>query len=453
MTKMERMQDARELAANWEKDEHWRGIIRPYKAEDVVRLRGTLPIRYTLAEVGAAKLMHLIRTRPFVPALGAQTGNQAVQMVQAGLPAIYVSGWQVAADNNESDETYPDQSLYPSDSVPHLIRRINNAFKRQDERKHALGGEDIDWFVPIVADAEAGFGGPLNAFELMKDMIEAGVAGVHLEDQLSNAKKCGHLGGKVLVPAREFIWKLAAARLAADVMDVPTLLIARTDALSAKTVTNDVDPVDRPFISGKRTFEGYWEYKGGIEAAIARGLAYAPHSDMVWFETASPDPDEARTFAEAIHSRYPGKALAYNCSPSFHWRGKLSEDRIVRFQSDLGEMGYRFQFVTLAGFHSLNYHVFELARDYLAHGMSGYARFQEQEFASVTRGYKAVAHQSFVGTDYFDEVANVISGGESSTLAMEGSTEREQFRHAKTSGRAPPAPPAPKVTMKTRAAH
>ncbi len=440
----EAMKDSNQLAASWRKEEKWRGIIRPYKADDVVRLRGTLPIRYTLAELGAEKLWHQIATQPFVPALGAQTGNQAVQMVQAGLPAIYVSGWQVAADNNEADETYPDQSLYPSDSVPHLVRRINNAFKRQDERKHALSGEPIDWFAPIVADAEAGFGGPLNAFEVMKDMIEAGAAGVHLEDQLSNAKKCGHLGGKVLVPAREFLWKLTAARLAADVMDVPTLLIARTDALNARIVTNDVDPVDQPFLNGKRTYEGYYEYKGGIECAIARGIAYAPYSDMVWFETSSPDPDEARAFAQAVHAKYPAKPLAYNCSPSFHWKKKLSDDQIARFQSDLGELGYKFQFITLAGFHSLNYHIFEIARAYRSQGMTAYAKFQEHEFAAVPHGYKAVAHQAFVGTDYFDEIAQVISGGEASTLAMEGSTEREQFDapHSKPAGAGKPKLPA-----------
>lgn len=421
--------DATELATMWENDARWKGIVRPYAAEEVVRLRGTLHIRHTLAEMGATHLWRLITQTPFVPALGAQTGNQAVQHVQAGLPAIYVSGWQVAADNNEADETYPDQSLYPSDSVPHLIRRINNAFKRQDERMHALGLENLDWFVPVVADAEAGFGGPLNAFEVMKDMIEAGVAGVHLEDQLSNAKKCGHMGGKVLVPACEFLWKLVACRLAADVMDVPTILIARTDALSAGLITNDVDVVDRPFLTGERTSEGYWVMKGGIDTAIARALSYATVADLLWFETASPDIDEARAFAEAVHAKYPGKPLAYNCSPSFHWKRKLSDSQIARFQSDLGALGYKFQFVTLAGFHSLNYHMFQLAREYAKVGMAAYAAFQEQEFAAVPLGYKAVAHQAFVGTDYFDEVAQVISGGRASTLAMEGSTEKEQFAH------------------------
>jgi isocitrate lyase len=427
--------DASELATMWENDARWKGIERPYAAEEVVRLRGTLHIRHTLAEMGATKLWRLITQTPFVPALGAQTGNQAVQHVQAGLPAIYVSGWQVAADNNEADETYPDQSLYPSDSVPHLIRRINNAFKRQDERMHALGLENLDWFVPVVADAEAGFGGPLNAFEVMKDMIEAGVAGVHLEDQLSNAKKCGHMGGKVLVPAREFLWKLVACRLAADVMDVPTILIARTDALSAGLITNDVDTVDQPFLTGKRTSEGYWVMKGGIETAIARALSYATVADLLWFETASPDVDEARAFAEAVHAKYPGKPLAYNCSPSFHWKRKLTESQISRFQRDLGDLGYKFQFVTLAGFHSLNYHMFNLAREYARDGMGAYAAFQEQEFAAVSQGYKAVAHQAFVGTDYFDEVAQVISSGNTSTLSMEGSTEKEQFTHKMTKGK------------------
>ena len=404
--------------------------MRPYPAEDVLRLRGSVRICHTLAALGSEKLWRMLTAERYVPALGAMTGTQAVQQVRAGLKAMYASGWQVAADANDAGQTYPDQSLYPVDSVPNLVRRINNSLRREDEKQHARGGSDVDWFVPIVADAEAGFGGALNAFELTKAMIDAGAAGVHFEDQLSSAKKCGHLGGKVLVPTWEAVQRLVAARLAADMAGVPLVLIARTDATSARLITNDVDARDQPFLTGERTPEGYHGIRGGLEVAIARGLAYAPYADLLWAETSGPDVDEARAFAEAIHDRYPGKLLAYNCSSSFNWRKKLDASGITRFQADLADIGYRFQFVTLAGFHSLNYSMFELARGYASGGMPAYSDLQQMEFAARARGYDAIEHQSFVGAGYFDEIAQVISGGTSSTLAMDGSTEQEQFREA-----------------------
>ncbi len=405
----------------------WAGITRPYSDDDVARLRGTLPIAYTLAAHGARRLWALMHAEPYVATLSAVTGNQAVQEVAAGLKAIYVSGWQVAADANEAATTYPDQSLYPVDSVPALLRRIQNALRRADEISHLKGDHRIDWHVPLVADAEAGFGGVLNAFELMKMMIDAGAAGVHFEDQLSSAKKCGHLGGKVLVPTSEFIGKLVAARLAADVCGVDTVLIARTDANSATLLTSDVDEYDRQWCTGERTTEGFCRVRDGVEPAIARALAYAPYADVLWFETSKPDIVEARRFAEAIHARFPGKLLAYNCSPSFNWKRHLTEGQIATFQSDLGQLGYRFQFVTLSAFHALNLSMFQLALDYRERGMAAYADFQSREFAAEHDGYRAVKHQEFVGVGYFDEVAQVIAGGKSSTTALEGSTEKEQF--------------------------
>jgi len=401
------MSEAKKLEKIWQTDKRWAGITRPYKAVDVLRLRGSVQIAHTLAEMGAKRLWDLMHTEPYVAALGALTGTQAVQMVQAGLKAIYLSGWQVAADANLLGQTYPDMSLYPVNSVPAVVRRLNNALKREDEKQHAQGRADTYWFAPIVADAEAGFGGTLHTFELTKALIEAGASGVHLEDQLASAKKCGHLGGKVVVPTREFVQKLVAARLAADVMGIPTVLIARTDALNAKLITSDVDPYDHSFLTGERTYEGFFATEGGMPAVIARGLAYAPYADLLWFETGNPDLGEAREFAEAIHKQFPGKLLAYNCSPSFNWKKKLDEATIAKFQRELGEMGYKFQFVTLAGFHALNYITFELARGYAISGM-------------------ATEHQSFVGTGYFDEVAEVISGGMASTLAMHESTA-DQF--------------------------
>lgn len=421
------MKTAKELEDLWKKDARWKGVERPYKGEDVVRLRGTVEIKHSLAERGALKLWELLNKEAYVPALGAITGHQAVQMVEAGLKAIYVSGWQVAGDNNEAAQTYPDQSLYPADSVPKLVQRINNSFKREDEKQSLSGKGGKDWFAPMVADAEAGFGGSLNAFEIMKWMIEAGAAGVHFEDQLSSAKKCGHLGGKVLVPMREFVQKLVAARLAADVHGVPTVLVARTDAHSAKLITSDVDPADRPFILPQRTEEGFFVLKGGIDCAIARALVYAPYADVLWCETSTPNVEEAKKFAEAVLKKYPGKLLAYNCSPSFNWEAKLDKDTIAKFQRELGAMGYKFQFVTLAGFHVINYSMFELAKAYGARGMSGYVDLQRAEFDARSQGYRAVEHQSFVGTEYFDEVSKVVSGGQSSTTAMEGSTEKDQF--------------------------
>jgi isocitrate lyase len=408
--------------------DRWASVARPYRPEDVERLRGSVRVAHTLADLGSRKLWRLLTTEPFVPTLGALTGSQAVQMVQAGLPAIYASGWQVAADANGSGQTYPDQSLYPADSMPQLVRRLNGALRREDEKQNLSGEGAIDWYAPIVADAEAGFGGVLNVFELTKALIEAGAAGIHLEDQLSSVKKCGHLGGKVLVPTREFNQKLWAARLAADVLDVPMVLVARTDALSATLITSDIDPRDRDFLTGERTSEGFYAIRGGLDAAIARANAAAPFADLLWFESASPDLDEARSFSEAVHAEHPGKLLAYNCSPSFHWRKKLSVGQIGRFQSDLGDLGYKFQFVTLAGFHSLNLAMFQLASGYGTRGMAAYSELQQQEFDAESSGYQAVRHQAFVGTAYFDEVTRVLSGGMASTLAMEGSTEAAQFR-------------------------
>jgi isocitrate lyase len=417
-----------QLERTWKTDPRWQSITRPYSAQDVVRLRGTIHIEYSLARLGAERLWDLLHTESYVAALGALTGNQAVQQVQAGLKAIYLSGWQVAGDANLAGQMYPDQSLYPANSVPTVVRAINNAFTRADQVHHSEGKNGIHWFAPIVADAEAGFGGCLNAFELMKSMIEAGAAGVHFEDQLASAKKCGHMGGKVLVPAQEFVHKLIAARLAADICGVPAILVARTDANSAKLLTSDNDIRDADFLTGERTSDGFLGFKGGLEAAIARGLIYAPYADLIWCETSEPDIQEARRFAEAIHERFPGKLLAYNCSPSFHWKRKLDDASIARFQRELGAMGYKFQFVTLAGFHALNFSMFELARHYATDGMAAYARLQEKEFASAeSAGYTAVRHQRFVGTGYFDQVAQTIANGASSTVALAGSTEAEQF--------------------------
>ena len=424
------MEEILRLQEDWKTNPRWKGIQRPYTAEEVVKLRGSIKIEYTLARLGAERLWELIHTEPFVRALGALTGNQAVQMVQAGLKAIYVSGWQVAADMNNALQTYPDQSLYPADSVPALIRRINNALQRADQIYHAQGKSHTMpyWYAPIVADAEAGFGGVLNAYELTKMMIEAGAAGVHFEDQLSSAKKCGHMGGKVLVPTQEAIQKLVAARLAADVMGVPTVLIARTDADSARLITNDIDDRDKPFITGERTPEGFWVVKNGLEAAIARSLSYAPYADLLWFETSKPDLEEARDFAAAIHEKFPGKPLAYNCSPSFNWKLNLDEKTIARFQEELGAMGYKFQFVTLAGFHAINAATFELAHAYRDQGMAAYTKLQELEFQlEKDHGYAAVKHQSFVGAGYFDQLTTVITRGQSSLTALNGSTEAEQF--------------------------
>src|SRR4030088_3242464 len=417
------------LNYDWATNSRWKGVERPYTAEDVLRLRGSVHIEHTLARLGAERVWELLQSEPYVNALGAMTGNQAVQQVQAGLKAVYVSGWQVAADANNAGQMYPDQSLYPADSVPNLVRRINQALMRADQIHHAEGNNDADinWFPPLIADAEAGFGGNLNAFELMKAMIEAGAACVHFEDQLSSAKKCGHLGGKVLVTTSEAIQKLVAARLAADVMGVPTLVMARTDANSAHLLTSDIDPRDRAFCTGERTPEGFFCIRGGIDSAIARGLAYAPYADLIWCETSEPNIEEARRFAEAIHEKFPGKLLAYNCSPSFHWKKKLDEASIAKFQTELAAMGYKFQFVTLAGFHALNYSMFELAHGYAREGMTAYSRLQEKEFRCAEKGYTAIRHQRFVGTGYFDEVAQTIASGQSSTTAMEGSTETEQF--------------------------
>ena len=412
----------------WKGEERWKGIERPYTAEDVVRLRGSIQIEYTLANHGSRRLWELLNAEPFTSALGALTGSQGVQQVQAGLKAIYVSGWQVAADNNSIGHTYPDQSLYPVDSVPNLVRRINNAFMRADQIDHMEGKKGPYWFAPIVADAEAGFGGILNSFELMKAMIEAGAAAVHFEDQLASAKKCGHLGGKVIIPTSEAIKKLVAARLAADISGVPTVLIARTDANAATLLANDVDERDRRFINGSRTVEGFFTVRSGIESAIGRALAYAPYADMLWCETSEPDLAEARRFAEGVHASFPGKPLAYNLSPSFNWSAKLEKSAIAEFQNKLASYGYRFQFVTLAGFHSVNHGMYELARDFREKGMSAYSHFQDNEFESEKSGYKAVKHQSFVGTGYFDAVAQAISGEEFSTGALKGSTEEKQFR-------------------------
>ena len=416
-----------DLERRWATSPRWAGITRPYTAEDVWRLKGSLDIASTLAEVGAAKLWRLLQDEPYVAALSAVTGNQAVQEVQAGLKAIYVSGWQVAADANTSGQMYPDQSLYPADSVPWLVRRLQRALRRADEIHHARGDESIDWYVPFVADAEAGFGGNLNAFELMRWMIAEGVAAVHFEDQLSSVKKCGHLGGKVLVPTSDFISKLVAARLAADVSGVETLVIARTDANSATLLTSDVDAYDRAFCTGERTHEGFFCVRDGVDAAIHRALAYAPYADLLWFETAKPDVGEAKQFAAAIHERFPGKMLAYNCSPSFNWRKHLTEAQCASFQKDLGAMGYKFQFVTLSGFHALNMATYQLARAYRERGMAAYADLQTQEFGAQADGYEAVKHQEFVGVGYFDDVTQVVAGGRSSTTAMANSTEEAQF--------------------------
>ena len=409
--------------------DRWHGIIRNYSTEDVRRLRGSIRIEHTLARLGAERLWKLMtEDRPYVNALGAMSGNQAMQMVRAGLDAIYVSGWQTAADANVSGHMYPDQSLYPVNSVPLLVQRINQALQRADQIEHSEGNAERYWFAPIVADAEAGFGGPLNAYELMKAMIEAGAAGVHFEDQLASEKKCGHLGGKVLVPTSQFIRTLTAARLAADVLDVPTVLIARTDAESAKLITSDVDEYDRPFITDERTPEGFFRMKGDpMQRCIARGLAYAPHADLIWMETSTPNLEQAKIFAEAIQKKYPGKMLSYNCSPSFNWRKNLDDDTIAKFQRELGAMGYKFQFVTLAGFHNLNYGMFELARGYKDRGMAAYSQLQDAEFAAEVNGYTATRHQREVGTGYFDEVRNVLSGGKASTTALAESTEADQF--------------------------
>ena len=423
-------QEIRTMKADWATNPRWNGIKRGYEAADVLRLRGTVRIEYSLARQGAEKLWRHMASQPFVNALGALTGNQAMQQVKAGLKAIYLSGWQVAADANLAGSMYPDQSLYPADSVPNVVRRINNALLRADQLHHAEGNDAIDWMQPIVADAEAGFGGVLNAHELMKAMIEAGAAGVHFEDQLASAKKCGHMGGKVLVPTQEAVQKLIAARLAADIMDVPTILIARTDAMGAGLITSDVDACDHEFITGKRTVEGFYETNAGIEQAIARGLAYAPFADLLWCETSTPDLDQAQQFADAIHAKFPDKLLSYNCSPSFNWKAKLDDETIGRFQKELGRMGYKFQFITLAGFHALNYSMHTLARGYRDRQMAAYVELQEAEFGAEKFGYTATKHQREVGTGYFDSLTQVIAGGQSSLSALSGSTEEEQFKQA-----------------------
>ena len=424
---METQEFIASLEREWATESRWNGIKRPYSAADVYRLRGTVQIEYTLAKRGATRLWQLLQQDEPITALSAITGAQAVQCVRAGLKSIYCSGWQVAGDMNTAQHTYPDQSLYPADSVPHLVRRINNALLRADQIHHMQGDDSTDWLVPIVADAEAGFGGLLNAYELMLNMIAAGAAGVHYEDQLASLKKCGHLGGKVLVPTSEFVTKLVAARLAADVAGVDIVLVARTDALGATILANDIDPYDRRFIIGERTHEGFIRVKPGIDAAIARGLAYAPYADMLWCETSKPDLQEAARFAEAIRAKYPSKLLAYNCSPSFNWRKHLNDAQLVTFQRELGAMGYKFQFVTLSAFHALNHSMFVLARDYKERGMAAYADLQAREFAAETDGYEATRHQEFVGVGYFDEITQIATGGLSSVTAMEGSTEKEQF--------------------------
>src|SRR5213593_4396234 len=424
---MARRFETKSLERDWKHNARWNGIVRDYSAEDVLRLRGSIDIQHTLAELGADRLWDLLHKEPFVAALGALTGNQAIQQVRAGLKAIYLSGWQVAADANLAGHMYPDQSLYPSNSVPQVVKRINQALQRADQIDSSEGKNGTYWYAPIVADAEAGFGGCLNAFELMKLMIEAGAAAVHFEDQLASEKKCGHLGGKVLVPTSHFIRTLTAARLAADVCGVPALLIARTDANSATLLTSDVDERDAPFLTGERTGEGFYRITNGVDAAIARALSYAPHADLLWMETSEPDIDEARRFAEAVHAKFPGKLLAYNCSPSFNWAKKLAPDEIANFQRDLAELGYKFQFVTLAGFHALNLSMFELARHYKSRGMSAYSELQQAEFAAEAHDYSATRHQREVGTSYFDDVAQVISAGLGSTLALKESTETQQF--------------------------
>ena len=424
---MSQDQAAAALEKHWRGDPRWNGIERGYSSADVLRLRGSVQIEYTLARRGAQRLWESLETRPCVRSLGAVTGNQAVQMAKAGLQSIYLSGWQVAADANNAGQMYPDQSLYPANSAPDLIRKINGALARADQIHHAEGDHSIDWFLPIVADAEAGFGGVLNAFELMKDMIDAGAAGVHFEDQLSSAKKCGHMGGKVLLPTQESVQKLITARLAADVCGVPTLLVARTDSLGAKLLTSDVDPRDEPFVTGKRTVEGFYEVDCGMEQAISRGLAYAPYADLIWCETSKPDLGEAREFAQAVQAQFPGKRLAYNCSPSFNWKANLDDQTIATFQESLAELGYRYQFITLAGFHALNYSMFELARGYRDRAMTAYVELQEAEFAAESLGYTAHKHQREVGAGYFDAVTQVVTGGASSITALSGSTEEEQF--------------------------
>ncbi|AJW63428.1 isocitrate lyase [Elizabethkingia sp. HX WHF] len=424
------MKTIQELQQDWNENPRWAGIIRPYTPEDVLRLRGSYKIDYTIAQLMAEKFWNKLNSQEYVAGLGALTGNQAVQEVDAGLEAIYLSGWQVAADANLSGEMYPDQSLYPSNSVPAVVKRINNALLRADQIQsvnRVNGDQSKQYLVPIVADAEAGFGGNLNAYELMKQMIEAGAAAVHFEDQLSSAKKCGHLGGKVLVPTQEAINKLIAARLAADVCGVSSIIIARTDADAADLLTSDIDDRDKPFITGERTSEGFFKVNAGVPQAIARGLAYAPYADLLWMETSHPDLEEARQFAEAIHAEYPGKLLAYNCSPSFNWASKLSQQEMETFREDLAALGFRFQFITLAGFHALNYSMFELARAYREHGMAGYSQLQEKEFALQQEGFRAVKHQSFVGTGFFDEIQTIVTAGEAATVALKGSTETAQF--------------------------
>jgi isocitrate lyase len=429
--RLKAVRDPKQVERDWESNPRWNGITRDYTAEDVLRLRGSIDVEYTFAQLGAERLWELLGSEPYVAALGALTGNQAIQQVRAGLKAIYLSGWQVAADANLSGHMYPDQSLYPANSVPHVVKRINQALQRADQIDYSEGRNGTYWFAPIIADAEAGFGGCLNAFELMKMMIEAGAAAVHFEDQLASEKKCGHLGGKVLVPTSAFLRTLSAARLAADVMGVPTLIVARTDANSATLMTSDVDERDHPFItSEERTSEGFHQISGGIEMAIARALAYAPYADLLWMETSTPDLEEARRFAEAVHAKFPGKMLAYNCSPSFNWAKKLDAETIAGFQKELGAMGYKFQFVTLAGFHALNHSMYDLALHYRDEGMSAYSRLQQAELALEKDGYTATKHQHEVGTGYFDEVMKVISNGQASTTALSGSTEAAQFgRH------------------------
>ena len=421
-------EQAKQLKADWATNPRWKGVTRPYSADDVVRLRGSVMIEHTLARRGAVKLWDLVNTEDFVPCLGALTGGQAVQQVKAGIKAIYLSGWQVAADGNTSETMYPDQSLYAVDSVPTMVRRINNAFKRADEIQWHKGGGKTDYFIPIVADAEAGFGGVLNAFELMKNMIEAGAAGVHFEDQLASAKKCGHMGGKVLVPTQDAEQKLVAARLAADVQGVPTVVLARTDANAANLLTSDIDERDAPFVTGERTAEGFYVTRAGLDQAIARGLAYAPYADLLWCETAVPDMDEAKRFAEAIKKQFPDQLLAYNCSPSFNWKKNLDDASIAKFQRELGAMGYKYQFITLAGIHNMWYNMFDLAENYVKQGMTAYVEMvQEKEFAASKRGYTFASHQQEVGAGYFDDVTTVIQGGQSSVTALTGSTEEEQF--------------------------
>ena len=425
---MSSSQIVEKLTKAWETDERWKNVQRSYTAQDVLRLRGSLHIEHTLARHGAERLWSLLNNEPYVAALGALTGNQAVQQVKAGLNAIYLSGWQVAADANLAGQMYPDQSLYPANSVPEVVRKINQALQRADQISHSEGRDELDWFAPIIADGEAGFGGPLNVFEIMKAMIEAGAAGVHFEDQLASEKKCGHMGGKVLVPTQTAIKHLTSARLAADILDVPTILVARTDANGAHLITSDIDPTDHAFLTGERTAEGFYRIHGGLDAAIARGLAYAPYCDLIWCETSEPDLAEAQRFADSIHEQFPGKLLAYNCSPSFNWQQKLDEQTIAHFQQTLAEMGYKFQFITLAGFHALNYSMFKLAQGYKEHGMTAYSALQQDEFTLATQGYTATRHQREVGTGYFDEVAQVIAGGTSSTTALTGSTEETQFQ-------------------------